>query len=109
MAMAAQDTSQYPAPAEEPDRSPLRYFGWYLTVIGISHLIFPSRWDRMTAIAFKEPLRPWTLGFGVTETTMGILFLRKQTRPLGVIAVAAQVLFLVRSFVTFRRGGVDAD
>ncbi|MGW4535490.1 hypothetical protein ACWEOI_31515 [Nocardia sp. NPDC004340] len=93
---------------EREDTSPLRYFGWYLTVIGISHLIFPRPWDRMTAIAYRAPLRPKTLAFGVTETAMGIMFLRKRTRPLGVLAVTAQVLFLVRSFITFRRGGVDA-
>lgn len=107
--MAAQDTPVHSDLAEpEPDRSPLRYFGWYLTVIGISHLIFPRPWDRITAIAFAQPVRRWTLGFGVTETAMGVLFLRKQTRPLGVVAVVAQVIFLVRSFFTFRRSAANA-
>ncbi|MET9214646.1 MULTISPECIES: hypothetical protein [unclassified Nocardia] len=108
MATAAPDPLTSPD-ASPADRSPLRYFGWYLTVIGISHLIFPSRWDRMTAIAFPEPLRRWTIGFGVTETAMGILFLRKRTRPFGIVAVLAQVVFLVRSFVAFRRGNDDAE
>ncbi|AHH19953.1 hypothetical protein NONO_c51690 [Nocardia nova SH22a] len=96
------------SPAPHTDDSPLRYFGWYLTIIGISHLIIPRRWDRITAIAFREPVRRWTLTFGISETAMGILFLRKRTRPAGIAAVVAQVIFLAYSFVSFRRGpGTD--
>lgn len=87
------------------DTSRLRFAAWYLIAVGISHFLAPKRWDRMTSLAYKNSVRSWTYRFGASETVMGLLMLRRGTRPLGIAHGVLQVLWIAWSFITLRRSG----
>ncbi|SKG70644.1 Uncharacterised protein [Mycobacteroides abscessus subsp. bolletii] len=76
--------------------SKARFFGIYLVVVGLSHLVFPRRWEPLTKLAFLENVRAWTLRVGVSEATLGALLIGRATRPWAYAGLAVHTTFLLR-------------
>ncbi|QIS24034.1 hypothetical protein F6W96_06670 [Nocardia terpenica] len=78
----------------------LRLFGLGLAGTGAAHFLAPEPFDRLTAVAFPDETRRWTLSNGATELILGLAVASRRTRLVGLAGFLAYAAFLTQRLIS---------